>query len=215
MISPLLHFPTSHLLSSSLLLSSPLFSSLLISSPFLSSLLFPSPLFSSPLLSSLLISSHLISTLLFSSPLFPSPFLSSLLFSSFLFPKPLYSSIFFFVLLSLTIQALSAVDDSNWSSAASYSNSAYIICLELHTYFFSHIHDVVVTAATTSIDSHNNTLIRESVLKNNVEEIDLEDQDSFAYFYTKFMFVCGIFFISCFNGVKSTVKYYKNRKILM
>ena len=119
-----------------------------------------------------------------------------------------------FVFFLFFPQALSAVDESDWALAASYSNSAYLTCMDLHTYFFAHVHDLVVTAATTSIDSHNNSIIRDHVFKNTVQEIDLDDQDSFAYFYTKFLFVCAFFFLSCFNGVKAVVKYYKNRKIL-
>ena len=122
--------------------------------------------------------------------------------------------IFLLFLHLFVLQALAAVDDSNWALAASYSNSAYLTCMELHSDFFSHVHDLVVTAATTSIDSHNNSIIRDHVFKNTVQEIDLDDQDSFAYFYTKFVFVCAFIFLSCFNGVKSVFKYYKNRKIL-
>jgi hypothetical protein len=55
----------------------------------------------------------------------------------------------------------------------------------------------------------------ETVMKNHVEEIDLEDQDSFAYFYSKFVLVCGFLAISTFNGVKKIYKMYKNRKVLM
>ena len=116
--------------------------------------------------------------------------------------------------LSLS-QALAATDASDWAKAASYANMAYITSQDLHSYFFSHIHDVVVTAATVSIHSHNNSMLTESVLRNTVEEIDLEDEDSFIYFYSKFVLVCGFLFISCFNGVKKAVKYYKNRRVLM
>ena len=84
----------------------------------------------------------------------------------------------------------------------------------LRTYIFSHIHDVVVTAATTCVDSHNNTLLTESVMRNLVDEVDLDDQDSFGYFYSKFVLVCGFFFLVCFNGVKDMTRKYKNRRIL-
>ena len=112
-------------------------------------------------------------------------------------------------------QALSATDSSDWAAGSSYANSAYTKCMRLRSHVLSHIHDTVVTAATTSMDSHNNTQVKESVIRNLVEETDLSDEDSFAYFYTKFLFVCGSLFIACFNAVKKTVKYYKNRRILM
>ena len=114
-----------------------------------------------------------------------------------------------------SLQALAAADSSDWAAGSSYANSAFMKCMHLHSYVLSHIHDTVVTAATTSMDTHNNTHVKESIIRNLVEETDLGDEDSFAYFYTKFLFVCGSLFIACFNGVKRTVKYYKNRRILM
>lgn len=84
----------------------------------------------------------------------------------------------------------------------------------MNSYFFQHVHDLVVTAATTNINSHNNTFLHESVLRNLVEEIDIGDEDSFLYFYTKFVILCGSIFIATFNGVKSAVKKYRSRRIL-
>jgi hypothetical protein len=110
---------------------------------------------------------------------------------------------------------LSATDKSDWSNAARYANAAYLLSQDIHSYYFSHIHDLIVTAATTSIDSHNNTFLIEKVLANSVEEIDLEDQDSFAYFYTKFVLICGFLGISSFKTVKAIYKYFKFRKILL
>jgi hypothetical protein len=113
------------------------------------------------------------------------------------------------------LQALSASDSSDWAAGTAYANSAYIKCMHLNSHVLSHIHDTVVTAATTSMDSHNNTYVKESIVRNLVEETDLGDEDSFAYFYTKFIFVCGSLFIACFNAMKKTIRYYKNRRILM
>jgi hypothetical protein len=116
---------------------------------------------------------------------------------------------------ALVTQALTATMASDWSSAASYANVAFLLSQNLHNYYFSHIHDLIVTAATTSVESHNKSHLMASVMKDHVEEIDLEDQDSFAYFYTKFVLVCGFLAISTFNGVKKLYKTYKNRKFLM
>ena len=119
------------------------------------------------------------------------------------------------VCVCVYLQALSASDSSDWAAGTAYANSAYIKCMHLHSHVLSHIHDTVVTAATTSIDSHNNTYVKESIVRNLVEETDVGDEDSFAYFYTKFIFVCGSLFIACFNAMKKTIRYYKNRRILM
>ena len=120
-----------------------------------------------------------------------------------------------YVLIScLFEQALAALDASDWPAAASYSNTAHVKTCELHSTFFSHVHDLTVTAATTNIDSHNKTYIKEAILKNLVEEIDLNDEDSFMYFYTKFIIVCAVLFITAFNSVKSVVKKYRRRSLL-
>lgn len=111
-------------------------------------------------------------------------------------------------------KALAALDASDWPAAASFSNTAHMKACELHSTFFSHVHDLTVTAATTNIDSHNNTYIKQAVLKNLVEEIDLNDEDSFMYFYTKFIIVCAVLFITAFNSVKSVVKKYRRRSLL-
>ena len=119
------------------------------------------------------------------------------------------------VCVCVLLQALSASDSSDWAAGTAYANSAYIKCMHLNSHVLSHIHDTVVTAATTSMDSHNNTYVKESIVRNLVEETDVGDEDSFAYFYTKFLFVCGSLFIACFNAMKKTIRYYKNRRILM
>ena len=120
----------------------------------------------------------------------------------------------FFSMSNLFKQALAALDASDWPAAASFSNTAHVKSCELHSTFFSHVHDLTVTAATTNIDSHNNTYIKEAVLKNFVEEIDLNDEDSFMYFYTKFVIICAVLFITAFNSVKSVVKKYRRRSLL-
>jgi hypothetical protein len=51
-------------------------------------------------------------------------------------------------------------------------------------------------------------------MRNLVEEVDIGDEDSFLYFYTKFVILCGAIFIATFNGVKSAVKKYRSRRIL-
>jgi len=105
----------------------------------------------------------------------------------------------------LLTQALAAGDVSDWSTAASVANTAYRLTQEMLTYHQEHEHDLVVTAATSSIDHHNNTYLIKQIQANTVQSkpqiLNNGTRDSFVWFFFKSSFWVLPFGFGCYYFV--------------
>ena len=105
----------------------------------------------------------------------------------------------------LLTQALAAGDVSDWSSAASTANTAYRLTQEMLTYHQANVHDLVVTAATSPVDHHNNTYLIKQIHANTVQSkpqiLTNVKRDSFGWFFIKSSFWVLPFGLVCYYFV--------------